>query len=153
MALFRNIFLLMLVIVCSNFQTFSSQLKPAENDPGVDSFLNIFCKAAMDHNEARMMALMDDGYRMEQHDKFHKGNTTRFLNELFCGKVITEEKYKCLKFSKITRCEKVNIGEGEKEVAVIVRATVKKVSVDVFLTVKIVMKNGVKQYGIVGGVG
>ncbi len=124
-----------------------------EDDPGIDSFANIFMAAVMAKNENRLMGLMDDGYRLEQHDKFHKGNTKRFLDELFCGKVTTEERFKCIKLKNVKSIQLGSKGEGDKEVAVVFRVGDKKEQIDVILTIKITLKNGKKEYGIVGAVG
>jgi len=149
----RSLFIVFSTMVLFGFGQHSLPNKTQENDPGIDSFLNLFCNAVKTHNYQRVMGLMDDGYRMEQHDKFHKGNTKRFLNELFCGKLTTEDRFKCIKFDKVLDIETASKGEGESEVAIMMRVSDKKSKIDVLLTVKIVFKKGVKQYGIVGAVG
>lgn len=133
--------------------SFAKPHNTKDTDPGLDSFIQTFMEATLDKNQARLMSLMDPGYRMEQHDKFHKGNTTRFLDELFCGSVVGENGFKCIKLKKVKNIEVASVGEGEVSVPIVFRVSDKKTSVDVILTIKIREQDGRKKYGIVGAVG
>lgn len=130
------------------------QVDPSANkDPELQAFVSDFVEAAKSGNRRRLMGLMDPGYRMEQHDKFQKGNTKRFLDELFCGSLVDGSGFKCVKIKNIRNVEVASLGEGERNIAVVFRVSEKKTQVDVVLTIAVRNENGVRKFGIVGGVG
>jgi hypothetical protein len=96
---------------------------------------------------------MDITYKLEQHDKFHKGNTERFLNELFCGSRIDQEGFKCIPLKKIRSIQLASKGDGDNHINVVFRVGDKKTKIDVLLTVVVTEINGEKVYGIYGAVG
>lgn len=124
-----------------------------EADPGLDSFLNEFTHAVESKNKARIVALLDPGFKLEQHDKYYRGKTDKFLDNFFCGSIVSGNGTKCLKFKKIVSIEIASKDEGGTSIPVVFRVSEKKVKVDVIMTVKIRITDGVKEYGIVGAVG
>jgi hypothetical protein len=124
-----------------------------EPTPELDSFISEFKEAVLAKNKVRLMALMDPAYKMEQHDKFHKGNTDRFLNELFCGSIVGGSGFKCVQIKKVRGIELASKGEGDKTVVLVFQVSEKKIRVDVILTAVMRMEDGVKVYGMRGAVG
>lgn len=133
----------------------SMQHKPLGDspDPEMDAFIADFISAVKSKNQATIMEFMDLEYKLEQHDKLHKGNTTRFLDELFCGNIVDGTGFKCVKIKKIKDLQLAVKGDGKKNIPVVFRVFEKKTKVDVTLTIVIRIENGVRHFGIVGGVG
>lgn len=149
----KNIFFVLLFLGFSGNILWGQETPKGPQDPELDAFVKEFVEAAKDGNRRRLMGLMDPGYRMEQHDKFHEGNTKRFLDELFCGSLIDGSGFKCIKIKNIKDVELASLGEGDRNVAVVFRVSDKKSKIDVVLTIKIRLENGKREFGIVGGVG
>lgn len=139
---------------CMLLSSFSTYAPADDNDPGVDSFLNLFLEASLMHNQQRLMAMMDQEYKEKQHDKVYKGNTRKFLDQLFCGTIIGDNGgARCVKLNKLENIELASKGDGDKEVTVVFRVYEKKYKVDVMLMVRIRHEPGKRHYGIIGPIG
>ena len=89
---------------CSTVKTTSSQEDEAK---AISKFLVDFEKAVVSHDSKKLLKLIDRNYLNEQCYGFLKGNTEQFINELFCGNLVNEDKFQCLTFIQIDRLELV----------------------------------------------
>lgn len=126
---------------------------PDVNKEEINEFISEFKAAVLAQDQRAIMDLMDPAYKMEQHDKFHEGNTKRFLDELFCGNVPHSDVFRCMKLKKVRSIELAGLGEGNKNISAVFRVSDKKGAVDVMLTIVVRTEGGKKKYGIVGAVG
>src|SRR5688572_4882305 len=84
---------------------FSNAQNKTQATPELDSFIVSFQQAVLAGDKAKLMELMDPDYKKVQHDKFHGGNTDRFLNELFCGNKVDQDGFDCISLKKVVDIE------------------------------------------------
>ena len=109
----RHLFILLLSIVSLTPVKTRAQGIAQEKDSELELFIQKFMSAANNRNVDSVMMMMDPAYKMEQHDRFLKGNTKQFLNELFCGNLTDGSGFKCVKFKKIRFVQLASLGQGE----------------------------------------
>lgn len=63
------------------------------------------------HDIKGVLALVDGSYKQVQLIGMHKNDTTRFMNELFCGSVSGSSNFRCVAFSEVKKCEVKKIGK------------------------------------------
>ncbi len=63
------------------------------------------------HDLKGVLALVDGSYKQVQLIGMHKNDTTRFMNELFCGSVSGSSNFRCVAFTEIKECEVEKIGK------------------------------------------
>ena len=116
-------------------------------------FLKGFERGVSLKDPAGLLKFIDGEYRKSQHDGMHKGNTPRFIDELFCGNYAHRKGFGCIRLQQITKMKRVYVrkqGAGY-EVEYLVNSSDKSIICKWQVTVK--KTKGTTMYGLVGAVG
>jgi len=125
----------------------------------VKKFLTKLEKAAISHDSDKLLKLIDQNYLEEQYYGFLGGDTTQFLNELFCGNYVDEKGFECLKFTEIENMEILELVKGNDCFSsnscyrVEYKVATNQKTVIASWTITIHTVNGKKIYGLEGAYG
>lgn len=89
------------------------QINHPEISQAVHNHLSEFELAVKNHDQEKVMSLLDKAYVKEQHDGFLGGRTEQFLNELLCGEPVSEGKFKCPGFNNISQIKLVKMEKND----------------------------------------
>jgi len=118
------------------------------------TFLKEIKEVTLNKHYTVLMNYMDADYLKEQHEGFLKGDDLQFINEIFCGKDITDDSFHCIKQENVIHFETKEITQVEDLVykaLFIVGDDKNKVACHLLISKKIV--DGKTKFGIVGAVG
>lgn len=146
-----TLFIIITSIVIFNKNANSMSELEISND--LDNFLLDFEKAVINHDSKMLLKLMDDDYVVEQHDGLLNGNTTQFLNEFFCGNLISGNGFKCLTFEEIKDIKRIKLVKHDQEYSVEYEVFSDQFSIKASWMVTIRELNGELIYGLYGAVG
>ena len=133
----------------SNMASSSNSTMGSEEKVVVKAFNQLKNTLITHHTDSLFLAL-DPSYINEQHDTLLQGNTTQFVNELFCGQD-KDEQFKCLNYNDIQDIKLINYTKKEGGYTVHFQATTKETTITTSLYLKVTDQNQV--IGFVGGVG
>jgi len=144
--------LITFLLSCSNIIYLKDTAKVDKS--AMKTYLKDLKEVALNKHYTILMALMDDNYLKEQHEGNLNGNDIQFVNEIFCGKDITDDSFHCIKQEEITFFEAAEITQVEetKYKALFIVGN-KKNKVACKLLISKLIKDGKIKLGIVGAVG
>lgn len=117
-------------------------------------FLADFEKNTLQHKEEKVLTLMNEHYKTEQHDGMLGGRTTQFLNEFFCGYQVKDDKFKCLTFSRINKMEIQEVTSVSDDYYSVTYHVIQgETTIKASWGITAVTANGKTTYGLVGGSG
>lgn len=101
-------------------------LAPAAQAGSPTKVLKQFAERATNADWSGVLTLLDGNYKQTQLIEFHKGDTMRFLNELFCGTLKSDpSKFICPGIAKVLKVKYAGCGKTIKESEVLTRAEAK----------------------------
>ena len=143
----------MLVLAsCSNISYLNETAKADKS--AMKTYLKDLKQVALNKHYTVLMAYMDEDYLKEQHEDNLNGNDIQFVNEIFCGKDITDDSFHCIKQEEITYFEAAEITQVEEtryKALFIVGNKENKVACKLLISKRI--REGKIKLGIVGAVG
>ena len=78
--------------------------------------LKKFADRVENHDIKGILALLDGSYKQVQLIGMHKNDTTRFINELFCGYSTADNTtFMCAKINDIKKCSLMKLGKFDSE--------------------------------------
>lgn len=123
-----SMFLVLLASGCVSLNVHTSA-KYGSN-ASVAGFLQSFEQAALDGNEARVMAHMATAYLVGQHDDMLEGRTEQFLAEFFGGYSAKEDRHVSIPLNQIIAMELVKLIESDNGYQVTYRVHAAEISVE-----------------------
>ena len=100
------------------------------SNASVAGFLESFEQAALEGNEARVMAHMATAYIVGQHDDMLEGRTDQFLSEFFGGYSVREDGHVSIPLNQIIAMELVKLMESDNGYQVTYRVHAAEISVE-----------------------
>ena len=153
MKTFLSIFLIIFLLSCKTSDKAVSSSDNYKVPNKLKKFLLEFKQASLEHNSAKLVALLDREYKTEQLDGMHKGNTDAFLNELYCGKQTNGTGFRCIKYKTINYMKFIRAENNEEGYTVYYKLGNRVVEIETNWVVTIKTINSKRVYGIYGAVG
>ena len=137
------------------------QRTSSEEQAGARAVLERFERGVLSHQPQQVLTLMGERYIREQHDRFLRGNTAQFIEELFCGEQEQASAFHCLRFASIDALNQISLKKaprGSWSVLYAVTGASKRTRQQVTIRVELTLieEQGPDQsirYRIVGAVG
>ena len=111
-------FVLLLVLCLSSCSSVKYLSTTASSDKKVmKTFLKDIEEVVLNKHYTVLMTYMDSDYLKEQHQGFLNGNDLQFINEIFCGKDITDNSFHCIEQKSILWQKIVQFYQADQQLA------------------------------------
>ncbi|GEM_PF-6300758 len=150
----RNLFLTLVIFSTFIFQIQAQTLEwetVTKTSSSMHKFLTRFEKTILKHNHNKLMKFMHKNYIQEQHDKFLEGRTEQFINELFCGDDLKNNKFECIKLPQIQKITRLRIERSGRLQRIVYRVETQNIQIEVILGIQ--KQPDGKKHGLNGAVG
>jgi Tfp pilus assembly protein PilE len=144
--------IILIISSCSSVSYLSATSK--SDKKAVKTFLKEIKEVVTNKHYTVLLNYMDADYLKEQHHDFLNGDDLKFINEIFCGKDITDDSFHCIKQANVIYFETKEITQVEDLVykaLFIIGDQKNKVACQLLISKKVV--DGKTKFGIVGAVG